>query len=261
MKSEGLLSTLAFSERRKEILFLLEESPKTLSEIKTYFNLTSTEILPRLKEMEDVYMILKQEELYQLSSMGKIAALYYKPFLDTLTSIEVNEDFWRNHDLEKIPEALLCRIKELRNCRIIKDEFEYIYASHQSFIENVMSSKRFVGLASIFLPNFPQMFLELARKNIPVSIIVTPKVFSQVKREYTTEFGEFIKYEHTDFYVIDESNISFGVTDQFFSLSLFFKNGTYDPRADLVGFDPDSIKWGEDLFEFYKEKSIEIRRL
>jgi predicted transcriptional regulator len=258
VKSEGLLSALTFSEKRKEILFLLEESPKTLSEIKTYFNLTSTEVLHRLREMENVNMILKQEELYQLSSMGKIAALHYKPFLDTLASIEANEDFWRNHDLEKIPETLLCRIKELKDCRIIKDENEYIYTSHQSFIENVMSSTHFAGLASIFLPNFPQMFLGLARKNIPVSIIVTSKVFLQVKREYMAEFGEFIKYGHTNFYVTDDSNISFGVTDHFFSLSLCFKNGTYDPGTDLVGFDPDSIKWGEGLFAYYKENSIEI---
>jgi predicted transcriptional regulator len=261
VKSEGLLSTLTFSERRKDLLFLLEESPKTLSEIKAYFNLKSTEILPRLKEMEDANMILKQEELYQLSSMGKISALYYKPFLDTLESIEVNEDFWRNHDLDGIPETLLSRIRELKDCRIIRAESEHIYASHQSFIENVMSSTQFLGLASIFLPNFPQMFLELARRNVPVSIIATPKVFLQVKRGYLAEFNEFIKYDHTNFYVSDDSNVSFGVTDHFFSLSLCFKNGTYDPGTDLVGFDLDSINWGEDLFKQYKEKAIEIKRL
>jgi predicted transcriptional regulator len=211
--------------------------------------------------MEDANMILKQEGLYQMSSLGRVSALYYKPFLDTIASIEANEAFWRNHDLDTIPETLLIRIQELKDCRVMADAHEHIYDSHKSFIENVMSSTQFMGLASIFLPNFPKMFLGLARQNIPVSIIVTPKVFLQVKREYIAEIEEFLKYEHTSFYVLEDVKVSFGVTDCFFSLSLFFKNGTYDPRNDLVGFDPFSIKWGEDLFNYYKEKSNEIKSL
>jgi len=261
VKSEGLLSTLTFSERRKNILFLLEESPKTLSEIKDNLNLKSPEILPRLKEMEEANLILKQEGHYLLSSLGKVSAVHYKPFLDTLTAIEANDDFWINHDLDTIPDTLLNRIKELKDCGIIRNEQEHIYDSHKSFIENVMSSTQFKGLASIFLPNFPEMFLGLARKNIPVSIIVTPNVFLKIKREHVAETEEFIKYERTSLYVSSNEKVSFGVTDRFFSLSLCFKNGTYDPRSDLVGFDSSSIKWGEDLFKHYKENSIEIKSL
>ena len=51
------------------------------------------------------------------------------------------------------------------------------------------------------------------------------------------------------------------VTDLFLSLSLFFKNGTFDPRSDLVGFDSSAIKWGEDLFKHYKDNSIEIKSI
>ncbi len=261
MKSDGLLSILTFSEKRRDILFLLEESPRTLSEIKDYFNVKSPEILPRLKEMEEANMIHKQEGLYQLSSLGKVSVIHYKPFLDTLKAIEANDDFWRNHDHDSIPDTLLSRIQELKDCKIVTNEQEHIYDSHKSFIENVMFSTQFRGLASIFLPNFPKMFLELARKNIPISIIVTPNVFFKVKNGHSAEIEEFIKYKHTSFYVCDNAKISFGVTDRFFSLSLFFKNGTFDPRNDLVGFDSSSIKWGEDLFKHYKEKSIEVRSM
>ncbi len=62
-------------------------------------------------------------------------------------------------------------------------------------------------------------------------------------------------------HVYDNAKVSFAVTDRFLSLSLFFKNGTFDPRNDLVGFDSSSIKWGEDLFKHYKENSIEIKSL
>ena len=125
----------------------------------------------------------------------------------------------------------------------------------------VMSSTYFMGFASIFLPSFPKMFLEIARKNIPVSIIITPNVFFKVKNEHGAEIEEFVKYRHTSFHVYDNAKVSFAVTDSFLSLSIFFKNGTFDTRNDLVGFDSYSIKWGEDLFKHYKENSIEIKSL
>lgn len=261
MKSTGLLSILTFSEKRKDILFQLEESPKTLTEIKDYFQVKSPEILPRLKEMEDANMIVKQDGMYRLTSLGKVSAIYYRPFLDTLTSIEANEDFWRNHDLNAIPDTLLNRIQELKDCRVVRNEHEHIYDSHKSFMENVMSSTQFMGFASIFLPSFPRMFLELAQKNVPVSIIITPNVFFKVKNEHSPEIDEFINYKHTSFHVYDNAKIAFAVTDRFLSLSLFFKNGTFDPRTDLVGFDSSAIKWGEDLFKHFKENSIEIKNL
>ena len=105
------------------------------------------------------------------------------------------------------------------------------------------------------------MFLELAQKNTPISIIVTPNVFFKVKNEFSAEIEEFLTYKHTDFRVYDNAKVSFIVSDRFMSLSLFFKNGTFDPRSDLVGFDSSAVKWGEDLFKHYKENSIEIKSL
>ncbi|HET8688028.1 MAG TPA: winged helix-turn-helix domain-containing protein, partial [Methanosarcina sp.] len=256
MKSSGLLSILTFSEKRKDILFLLQENPRTLSEIKDYFDVKSPEILPRLKEMEAANMIIRYEGMYRLTSLGKVSAIYYKPFLDTLTAIETNEDFWRDHDLSAIPDTLLNRIQELKECKVMRDEHEHIYDTHKAFVENVLSSTRFIGFSSIFLPSHPTMFLELARRSIPVSIIVTPNVFFKIKSEHSVEIEEFLKFKHTSFHVYDNAKIAFVVTDRFLSLSLFFKNGTYDPRNDLIGFDSSSMKWGEDLFKYYKENSI-----
>lgn len=261
VKSTGLLSILTFSEKRKDILFLLQENPKTLSEIKDYFDVRSPEILPRLKEMETANMIVRQEGMYKLTSLGKVSAIYYKPFLDTLTAIEANEDFWRDHDITAVPETLLSRIQELKECRVIKDEHEHIYDSHKTFMDNVPASNRFMGFTSIFLPTYPSTFLNMARRNIPISIIVTPNVFFKIKSEHNSEIEEFLKFKHTSFHVYDTAKVAFVVTDRFLSLSLFFKNGTFDPRSDLVGFDSSSIRWGEDLFKYYKENAVEIKTL
>jgi len=261
MKCSGLLSILTFSEKRKNILFLLGESPKTLSEIKNYFDVKSPEIIPRLRDMEEVNMIIREDGMYRLTSLGKVSIVHYKPFLDTLTAIETNKDFWSKHDFDVIPYTFLSRIQELKDCRTLLTEREHIYDYHKSFMGDVFYSTHFMSFASIFFPSFPKLFLEMARKNIPISIIVTPNVFFKIQNEHSAEIEEFINYKHTSFHVYDSDKISFSVTNRFFSLSLFFKNGTFDPSSDMVGFDSSSIKWGEDLFKHYKENSIEIKSL
>ena len=119
MKSNGLLSVLTFSEKRKDLLFLIQESPRTLSEIKEYFDVRSPEILPRLKEMENANLIYRQEGMYWLTPLGKVSAMYFRPFLDTLSAIEANEKFWKEHDLTGVPETLLNRIQELEKLFIV----------------------------------------------------------------------------------------------------------------------------------------------
>ncbi len=52
MESKRLISVLTFSEKRRDTLFLLLREPMTLSEIRNYFNISSPEILPRIKELE-----------------------------------------------------------------------------------------------------------------------------------------------------------------------------------------------------------------
>ena len=53
------------------------------------------------------------------------------------------------------------------------------------------------------------------------------------------------------------------VTDKFFSLGLYTKEGGYDPLKTLLSEDKDAILWGDKLFEHYRQKAdkIELRRL
>lgn len=261
MKSNGLLSVLTFSEKRKELLFLLQEEPRTLSDIKEHFDVKSPEILPRLKEMETSNLIYRENGFYYLTSIGKVTARHFEPFLNTLYAIEANENFWKKHDLAHIPENLLDRIKDLGECRIEMDENENIYDSHENFLNNITASSRFMGFSSIFLPHYPSFFLKMARKGISVSIVVTPNVFFKLKKEHSEEIKEFLEFDKTELYLADSFKLAFVVTDKFFSLSLFFKNGTYDPQNDLVGFNPEALMWGEDLFNYYREKSMKIETL
>jgi predicted transcriptional regulator len=261
LKSTGLLSVLTFSEKRKELLFLLEEGPKTLSQIREFFNVSSPEISPRLKEMEAANFIWKDDKEYHITPIGRVAARYLRPLVDTLGSIEKNEEFWKVHNIEGIPQHLLDRISELGECITHEESIENIYDSHKNFLDNIAVSKEVYGVSSIFIPTYPEFFANIAKNNVPTSLILTNNVFEKVKNEYTETMQAYLDSDNTRLYLIESSKVAFVTTDNFFSLSLFFKNGTYDPHKDLMGTGEAAVNWGKDLFEHYRKEAREITSL
>jgi len=257
-KNDGYLPHLTFSEKRKEILFLLQESPKTHSDIKDHFDVTSPEIAPRIREMGEKGLIKKEERTYQLTEIGTLLAKQLKPLLDTVQALDNAAEFWTDHDLSVIPGGLLDRIGDLKESMVISDDRGHIYDSHKTFTDNVLKSKRFVGVTSIYLAPWIKMFLEMARKGIEISIIVTEGVYEKIIEDHPCELGEGLAHGG-HMYVIPHVNIAFAATDTFFSLSLYRKDGIYDPINDLVCFDPEAIRWGNTLFEYYKENAIEVK--
>ncbi|WP_406660415.1 winged helix-turn-helix domain-containing protein [Methanolobus sp. ZRKC3] len=258
MKSRGLLSVLTFSEKRKGILFLLEEKPRTLSEIREHFNVSSPEISPRIKEMQTSNLIRKDEKRYHITPMGKAIASHYRPLLDILATIEKNESFWNEHTVEDIPPHLLEDLAQIRGCEVISDSIENIYESHKIFADNISKSNYVKGISPIFIPTYPDFFTSLAENHVPTSLILTENVFFKVATEHRGKLQFFLDSPKSELYVINDVKLAFVVTDYFFSLSLFYENGSYDPRSDLVGYDESSIKWGEEIFEYYRRRSRRI---
>ncbi|MDK2948819.1 Predicted transcriptional regulator, contains HTH domain [Methanolobus vulcani] len=258
MKSKGLLSILTFSEKRKDILFLLEEKSCTLSDIKDYFNVSSPEISPRIKEMLEHNLIEKTDKDYQITPIGKAIIHHFRPFLDIIETIEKNESFWEEHYLDDIPQHLLNDLIALKECNVVSGSIENIYESHKIFVENLLKSSTIKGVSSIFIPTYPDFVVELAKKDVPTSLILTENVFQKVRDEHREKLEFYLNASKTELHVIDDVKLAFVVSDLFFSMSLFFNPDTYDPRDDLVGYDKGALKWGSDLFDYYLGKSRKV---
>lgn len=262
MKSRGLLSVLTFSEKREDILFMLLNEPKTLAEIKSNLNVSSPEILPRIKEMETKNLICKRDNYYVLTPIGKVVVKFFQPLVNTLHVIEENEEFWKEHMVEAIPEYFLERIGELGNCRVIENRLENMYEPHTEFFENISKSRLVKGVAPIFNPAYPSFFLQLAQQKVRIVLILTRNVFEKVKKEHGDILQRFFECNNISLRVLDNDiKLAFVITDTFLSLSLFFKNGTFDTHKDLVSFDKSALIWGGELFKYYEESSEEIKSL
>jgi|AGTN01.1.fsa_nt_gi Predicted transcriptional regulator len=264
MKTNGMLSFLVLSDIRKGIVYALLERPATLNELKQILNpispLSSAYIIPYLKELSSHNIILKNNGVYYLSPVGKMLANKLKPVLDTFNVIDNNGKFFNDHDLEPIPEYLIERIGELGDCQIVENSLENITATYRALMNQLPNSKSIRGVSPMFDVEYPEAFSSMA-EHIPTELILTSNIYNKVKKEYPILLGKYLRCDNAKMYVIDDAGLAFVVTDRFLSLSLNLKNGRFDVMTNLISFKESAIKWGEELFEHYRNKSREITSL
>jgi len=234
------------------------ENPMSLTEIKECFDVTSPNVVPRIKELEKRNLIYKDYNKYKLTSMGNIMSKKLQTMVRLSSIIEEYGFFFNEHDIRPIPADLLIRIDELRNCKLNINSKEDITAAYMEVLDNISKSSSVMGISSIFDSYYPEFFLSIAQRGDPISIILTDYVYRKVVENYDESLQKYLKYDNARMYVIEDVKLAFVVTNTFLSISFYYKNGSYDISTNLINFEKPAIKWGEELFQYYKQKSKEI---
>lgn len=258
----SLIDLVFLSEKRKDVLLLLEEGPKTRDEIKTALNVNSTSIMPQIKKLKEGRLIVQDERnTYRLSEMGEIVVEKMEPLLNTVRVFEENYDYWTNHDFSAIPEHLLNRIDELGNYFMLEADLNRLFEVPEDFKKNLLESKDVKMFLSYFNPLHIEMYLELAGKGAAVCLILTEPVFDRMKKDYYEDLKYLVESENVQIYVCDKKvTLKNVVTERFCSLVLFDKKGKFDHQR-LMSFDESALKWCEELFLHYKDLSTRLEKL
>ena len=185
-----LLELIFLSEKRTDLLLFLKDEPKTISEIKKTLNVGPVAILPQLKKLRENFLILKTGDVYSLSPLGIAVAGRMQAMVDVLNVFGSKYDYWANHAVECLPAPLRKRIGELANCTFSEPpDRTRLFEPHREFVENLMNSKKINGIASIFHPLYPSLFLTFAKKGVDISILVTLPVYERIKEEFGAELS------------------------------------------------------------------------
>jgi predicted transcriptional regulator len=257
------LIDLAFlSEKRKDVLLLLEEGPKTGDEIKTALNVNSTSIMPQIKKLKEGHLIVQDDRNnYKLSDMGEVVVEKMEPLLNTVRVFEESYDYWTNHDFTAIPEYLLNRIDELGNYFMLEADLNRLFEIPEDFKNNLLVSKNVKMFLSYFNPLHVDMYLELAKKGAELCLILTEPVFDRMKMDYFKELKSLMESKNVQIYICDKNiTLKNVVTERFCLLVLFDKKGKFDHQR-LMSYDESAFKWCEELFTYYKNMSTRLDKL
>jgi predicted transcriptional regulator len=254
-----LLSIVTTSDKRKNLLLLLQSGPKSMDEIRSILKVTTTGMLPQIKILSSHGLVRKMEGTYTLTEMGGVIAAHLDRFLGTLAVFEQEKEFWKVHDLGGIPLPLRNRIGELGKYRIIRYGDEELFESHSEFREQILRSSVVKGYAPIIHPIYPQFFLALAQRGVEIALVLTESVYTKIEKKYGDQLHEGLAYPNASLFVThDDVHLAFIATDVYFSMTLFFQDGRFDNKMDVTSFDPRALTWGRDLFIHILERSRQV---
>ena len=246
---------VACSDLRRDIVSILLEGKKPLSEIRERLEVRSSTAIHALRELERENIVLQYEDRdYGLTSIGKIIAKKVVDLADTAEVLKKHEEFWLSHDLTGIPEQFLDRIGELRESYLVK--IDSLSLPHKYFTELLAKSTCIKGVSPIFFEDYPNVFAQLIAQGTSIELILTEPVFEKAVEMVGEEAIK--EFENLKIYRIDDLKIAFTVTDKFLSVGLFTPDGRYDVTMDLVSEDKKALRWGLDLFEYFKKKSRRV---
>jgi predicted transcriptional regulator len=255
-----LLNVISASDKRRNLLILLNKGPREWDEIKKILKVTSTGMLPQVKILEEEHLIERDGRKFSLTPIGKVIATQMEPLIRTMEVFDKNRKFWREHNLDVLPFDILNDIRDLGNYRIIENPDEEIFDVN-TFLKNISLARKLKGLSHTVHPSFPEFFMNLAKKGVEVSLIFTPSVVKIMNDKYPGWIREYLGFKKTSLYVTKrDSKFSFVVTDSFFSISLFYNTGFFDSKNDVTSQDPSALEWGERIYAFLMEHSEKIER-
>lgn len=241
---------------------LLKEGPKNTQEILDRLQVPRTALLPQIKKLKEQNLVIHEEGVYRLSLIGEIIIEKMKPLLDTLDVFEKNEEFWADRKLTPIPPYLIKRISELENYNIIEPDLSHTFDLNPEFVKNVSNSNHILMFFSYFHPQFPSFFLDLARKGIEISLVLSESVYLRIAEDFKKEGEEFLKIENTGLFILDRKGVEIPAvvasSDKIMLLGLFNENGRFD-RQYIISFEAGAIEWGKELFEYFRDMSREVK--
>lgn len=258
----GLLDLILFSEKRKDFLLFLKKGPRNIEETLEKIQVPRTALLPQIKKLKEEKLVIQEEGTYRLSTIGEIIVEKMQPLLETLAVFEKNEDFWADRKLAPIPPHLIKRINELGDYRLVEPDISHTFDLHPEFVKYLSTSNCIHMFLSYFHPQFPAFFLDLARKEIEISIILSEAVYLRFKEDFKKEGEEYLKVENARLFILEKKDIEIPAlitaSDRIMILGLFNESGRFD-RQYVISFEQKTIKWGEEMFEYYRNVSREIK--
>jgi predicted transcriptional regulator len=256
-----LLNVIISSEKRRNLLILLNDGPRMWDEIKLQLNVIATGMLPQIKILEEEHLIERDGKKFALTPIGSVLVKHMEPFIQTVDVFSRHKKFWQEHALGELPDEILLDIRDLGDYGIIENKDEEIFDIN-GFLNNISQAKMIKGISHTIHPRYPNFFLDLAKKGTKASLILTPGVFKIMKEKYRDALEEGLRIKTSSVYVSKKDiKFSYIVTDSYFSISLFYNNGVFDSKNDVISHDPSALKWGEQIFSHYQKQSEKIDSL
>lgn len=253
-----LIDVVFRSQKRRDLLLLLGEEPRTMEEIKIFLDVSPTAILPQIKRLTDSNLVIQKNGSYELTDMGGQVFKKVQSLVNVLTLLE-KDNYWIEHDLSGIPQYLLERIGDLKDCNLVKTDPSQIFEPNTELLNFFSSSRYLMAFSSFYRPEFLPLYSKLGRLDSEVTLIFTESVLEKILHNYERKIRKISSMQNTELFVCNDGVklAELFVSDRGMVISLFDRNGRFY-HDYMYCSEPQAMNWGRELFEFYKSRTWQV---
>lgn len=251
------------SALRTKLLIALFSSKKDLKSLRNDLDKPATSILHGIKELRKLKLIKKEDKFYALSSNGTILAANILNLIENTCFINNNFEFWKHHTIEDIPQNFLKKIYYIHNARHISSIDSsvggFFTENSNEYLELVSKSKNIKILTPIFFDIQLDIIINNLDINRNLELITTEEILDFMKLNgYGYKLLSLEKDVNIKIWKFPKDFKLFLTScDNFLSLGLF-SDEHYDDSCMLLDENERGIKWGLEVFKYYKKHSALI---
>ncbi|TGC07220.1 helix-turn-helix transcriptional regulator [Methanolobus halotolerans] len=259
LMKKQITEVLLASDKRKNILLLLQEGPLKMETLFESLDTTRSALLPQIKILRENHLIFKSQDTYELTTIGKLIVEEMVSFLSTAEMFGGNCEYFGTHFIDFIPPLFLKKLSQIGVGEVMEVSAEDFYDVDKEFLGKALESHEWLEITSALHPTFHDFYMEMIDHVTEVSVIITQEVYEKAKQEYYDDFKELIDLDLISIYMYPESPgfTSFIVAGQSIKFRLLTLKGVHDNKS--ISFSgPGALEWGRELFEYYRRQSVPI---
>lgn len=257
MQSE-LIDIVFRSQKRRDLLLLLGERPRTMEEIKVLLDVSPIAILPQIKRLTDSSLVIQKNGNYELTDMGDQVFKKVQSLVNVLILLE-QDNYWLEHDLSGIPQYLVNRIGDLKDCNLVERDPNQIFEPNRELLNFFSSSRYLMVFSSIYRPEFLFLYSESGRLKSKTTLIFTESVLEKILCNHERKIKKFATVQNTELFVCNDGVklAELIVSDCGMMISLFDSNGRFYYNYICCS-ESQAITWATELFESYKSRAWKV---
>jgi len=256
-----LIHSIYSSRLKIQTLLSLNQNNASLGRLREVTGSTSQALIPKIRSLEKQGLLEVVNHEYCLTPLGRVVAMNVEGFVFLIGGIDQHHTFFTDHDLSDLPVTFLTRIGDLYNSEPKQDTTTDMFNVYSHYLEILKDAAYIHGISSVTSPGLARFIAEKVVTGIPVELIVNDEVIGLLSKEpYVSNVQEIAGFSNFSVWVTDEKlRVGLTVTEKYLSLGLFKKDThLYDSSIDLFSSDPHAVAWGENLFQYYKERSTKL---
>ncbi|WP_292461770.1 winged helix-turn-helix domain-containing protein [Methanolobus sp.] len=257
-----IVEILLSSEKRKKTLMLLQDGPREMEAILRSLDTTRTALLPQMKVLKERHLVSQHDDIYELTTIGKLIVKEMASFLKIAETFGENSDYLGTHCIDFIPEYLLEKLPLLGSYDVINIPIYEMFNPDIEMYQKALKSKYWFEASSVLYPTFHDFYVQMIEHNIDISVIITRDFYEKAKEDYYDHLKEIVDLEFISLYVYpgDLGFASLIVTDECIRFRLFTHEHILDSKKlQICG--PAALEWGKELLEYYRQQSTIITQV